>query len=178
LKSLRLAGSVTTNSEIRWKDSIRDAELNSSLSITRPSHVSIGQLPVAAATELSYQVRSGTLDIKDLSASTPATQLRAAGTLSKNSGLRMSASSDNLGEWTPLIASVFPQGLPITVGGHASFNGSVTGQAHRPILKGNLQLHNFETSASKTGNPPRAVHWDSLSTDMEQYFTTERQPSI
>jgi translocation and assembly module TamB len=167
LKSLRLAGSVTTNSEIRWKDSIRDAELNSSLSITRPSHVSIGQLPVAAATELSYQVRSGTLDIKDLSASTPATQLRAAGTLSKNSGLRMSASSDNLGEWTPLIASVFPQGLPITVGGHASFNGSVTGQAHRPILKGNLQLHNFETSASKTGNPPRAVHWDSLSTDMQ-----------
>ncbi|HKR83140.1 MAG TPA: translocation/assembly module TamB domain-containing protein, partial [Terriglobales bacterium] len=167
LKSLRLAGSVTTSSEIRWKDSIRDAELNSSLSITRPSHVSIGQLPVAAATELSYRVRSATLDIKDLSASTPASQLRASGTLSNNSGLRMSASSDNLGEWTPLISSVFPQGLPITVGGHASFNGLVTGQAHSPSLKGNLQLHNFETSASKTGNPPRAVHWDSLSTDMQ-----------
>jgi len=167
LKALRLAGSLTTSSEIRWKDSIRDAELNSSLSITRPSSVPIGQLPLAAATELSYRVRSATLDVKDLSASTPATQLRASGTLSENSGLRISASSDNLGEWTPLISSVFPQGLPITVGGHASFNGLVTGQVHSPTLKGNLQLHNFETSPSPSGYPSRAVHWDSLSTDMQ-----------
>ena len=167
LKSLRLAGSLTTTSEIRWKDSIRDAELSSSVSVAHPSHIALGQLPLTAATQFSYRIRSATLDINDLSANTPATQVRASGTLSEDSGLRLSVSSDNIGEWTPLISGVFPQGMPITVGGHASFNGLVAGRVDSPVLKGNLQLHNFETSVSRNGNQARVVHWDSLSTDVQ-----------
>jgi translocation and assembly module TamB len=167
LKSLRLAGSLTTSSEIRWRESIQNAELSSSLSLTRPSHVSLGQLPVTAATQFSYRVRPARLDIHDLSASTPATQLRASGTLSNDSGLRVSVASDNVGEWATLISKVFPRGTPVTLTGHSAFNGLVTGRMDSPIVKGNLQLHNFETELSRDSHPARAVHWDSLSTEIQ-----------
>jgi translocation and assembly module TamB len=167
LKSLRLAGSLTTSSEIRWKESIQNAELSSSLSLTRPSRVFPGQLPVTATAQLSYRARPATLDIGDLNASTPATQLHASGTLSKDSELRLSVANDNLGEWTPLISAVFPQGPPLRLAGHASFNGLVSGRVDSPTVKGNLQLHNFETSVSPDGTQTRAIHWDSLSTDIQ-----------
>jgi len=167
LKSLRLVGSLATSAEIRWKESVQNAELSSSVSVTRPSHVSLGQLPITAATHFSYRVRSAALDIDDLNASTPATQLRASGTLSKDSGLRLSVASDNLGEWTSLISAAFPQGFPVTLAGNASFNGLVNGRVDSPILKGNLQLHNFGTSVSRDGKQTTALHWDSMSTDMQ-----------
>lgn len=169
LKSLHLSGSLSTSSELHWKDSIQNSEISSSLSVARPARVSAGQVPLTATTQFKYQFQPARLEITDLNASTPASHLRAVGTLSNESALRLSANSDNVNEWTPLLRAAFPQGLPISIRGPAIFNGTVAGRFKSPILKGNLQLHEFDTAVSRQGNPPRTVQWN--------FFTSELQLS-
>jgi len=167
LQAERLAGSVSGSTEIKWKDSIRNAEIASGISVARPSRAIAGQLPVTATTHFDYQAGVASLQINDLTASTPATQVKTAGLLSKNSALRLAVSSDNLGEWTPLIAAVFLEGVPITVAGHAAFNGTVSGRFDNPSFSGNLQLRDFDTSVPQPNHAAKLVHWDSLSTDLQ-----------
>jgi len=167
LKAERLAGSVSGSSEIRWKDSVRNAEIVSAVTVVRPSRAIAGQLPVTATTHFDYQAGPASLQIDDLTASTPATQVRASGLLSKNSGLRLSVASDNVGEWSPLISAAFPQGLPIGVAGHAAFNGTVGGRVDNPSFSGSLQLRDFDTSVPQPNRAAKLVHWDSLNTDVQ-----------
>src|SRR6185437_302661 len=167
LQAERLAGSVSGSAEIRWKDSFRNAGVVSAVSVARPSRAVAGQLPVSATTHFDYQAGSGSLQIDDLTGSTPATQVRASGLLSKNSGLHLSVASDNVGEWTPLISAAFPEGLPIAVSGHAAFNGTVGGRIENPAFSGNLQLRDFDTSIPQSNHAAKLVHWDSLSTDVQ-----------
>jgi translocation and assembly module TamB len=167
LQAERLAGSVSGSSEIRWKDSVRNAEVVSAISVTRSSGTVAGQLPVTATTQFDYQAGTASLQIDNLTASTPATRIRASGLLSKNSGLHLSVASDNVGEWTPLISAVFPQGLPIAVAGHAAFNGTIGGRFDNPAFSGNLQLNDFDTSVSQRNRASKLVHWDSLNTDLQ-----------
>ena len=167
LQAERLAGSVSGNAEFRWRDSVRNADIVSAVSVARPPRAVAGQLPVTASTHFDYQAGPASLRIDDLTASTPATQVRASGTLSRNSGLRLSIASDNVGEWTPLISAAFPKGLPIAVAGRAAFNGTVAGRFDNPSFGGNLQLSDFDTSVPQSKRPPKVVHWDSLTTDLQ-----------
>ena len=167
LQAERLAGSVSGTTDIKWKDSLRNAEIVSSFAVARPPRAVAGQLPVTAATHFDYQAGPASLQIDDLTASTPATQLRASGLLSKNSGLRLSVASDNVGEWNPLISAAFPEGLPIAVAGHAAFNGTVGGRFDNPAFSGNLQLHDFDTSVPQPNRAAKLVHWDSLNADVQ-----------
>lgn len=167
LQAERLAGSVSGSSEIKWKDSIRNVEVVSGITVSRPPRAISGQLPVSATTHFDYQAGPVSLQIDDLTGSTPATQVRASGLLSKNSGLHLSVASDNVGEWTPLISAAFPQGLPIAVAGHAAFNGTVGGRFENPAFSGNLQLRDFDTSVPQPNHAAKLVHWDSLSTDVQ-----------
>ena len=44
IKSERFAGTLSGSSEIRWKDSVENAEITSAISIARPARVSAGEL--------------------------------------------------------------------------------------------------------------------------------------
>ncbi len=167
LKVLPLAGLLSGNSDVRWKDSVRNAEVSSSISIARPARAAAGQIPLSASAHFNYQARPSILQIADLTANTPATQVRASGTLASSNSLRVSVASDNLGEWTPLISAVFPEGLPVAIAGHAAFNGTVGGTDANPVFSGNLQLHDFDTTASTAGGQQKVVHWDSLNADLQ-----------
>jgi translocation and assembly module TamB len=172
VKAVKLAGSVSGSSEIRWKESISDAQISSTLSVVRPSRAAPGQLPLTAAAHFSYDAHPASLQITDLTASTPATQIRASGTLAKTSSLRLSLTSDNVGEWTPLISVLFPEGLPLAVAGRASFNGTVSGSIDNPVYGGNLQLHDFDTSVARENQPAALLHWDSLNADLQVSATS------
>ncbi len=167
VKGLRFAGDLSGTSEIRWKDSAKNAEISSAIAIARPARVSPGELPLTGTTHFNFRLRPAVLDIADLTASTPATQIRAAGTLSDSGSLHVSVASDNIGEWKPLTAALFPEGLPVAVAGHAAFNGSVAGSLTSPAFNGNLQLNDFDTSVARAGAPPVLVHWDSLKADLQ-----------
>jgi translocation and assembly module TamB len=167
IKGERFSGTLSGSSEIRWKDSVANAEINSSISITRPARVVAGELPLAASTHFTYRLHPAVLEISDLAANTPATQIRAVGTISNSNSLRVSVSSDNIGEWKALTSNLFPQGLPLLVAGRAAFNGSVAGIVASPAFNGNLQVYDFDTSMARPGSSPTLVHWDSLKADLQ-----------
>ena len=167
VRALRLSGILSGNTDVRWKDSIRNAEASSVVSITRPTRLSAGELPLDAKARFSYRTRPAAIDIAELTASTPATQLRASGALSKTSSLRLSLVSDNVNEWRSLTSTPLAEGLPVTISGHAAFSGTLTGSLSSPVISGDLQVHDFDTSVPGAGSRRSIVHWDSLNSGLQ-----------
>lgn len=162
---LKFAGDISGTSELRWRNSIEDADISAAGEVTRPNHVRGGEIPLAASFQGAYALRSGDLKIDNLSANTPATQLHASGALSSAAPLRVSFSTSDLHEWQPLTAAIFPAGMPFAVNGRASFNGSAIGRLSDLAISGNLQLQNFETFTPT--NVAEHLHWDSLTADVQ-----------
>ncbi|HZP16598.1 MAG TPA: translocation/assembly module TamB domain-containing protein [Terriglobales bacterium] len=167
IRDLKLAGNASGNAEVHWKESIRQAEISANADVSRPRHVLPGQLPLAASVRGSYDLRSGTLQIANFSASTPSTQMQASGGLSSSSRLRISFASNDVAEWRPFAAAIFPEGLPIVVNGRASFAGYAAGSAPNLTLAGTLLVEDFDSMLSVKGRPRQTVHWDTFSADVQ-----------
>ncbi len=165
MNQLRLAGNISGTSEIAWRQSVRNAEVSLSVAVERPTRVVARQIPLTAVAEVSYSARSGEIQVGNLQASTPATQLRASGALAASSALRLSFSTTDLSEWQPVISEVFPDGFPIEMHGRASFSGTASGGPSNPTLAGNLRVDDFDTQPMK-GSVSEPVHWDSLAADI------------
>lgn len=166
IKDLRLAGDLSGNAEIGWRESWRNAEVSSTFEVARPARESNGQLPLAARGTLRYQLKPNILELSDFTASTPATQVRASGSLNTSAAMRFSFASTNIGEWRPIISALVPESLPIAIRGRAAFSGTVSGAIPDVNLSGNLQLQEFDTALPKrAAGPP--IHWDSLNADLQ-----------
>jgi translocation and assembly module TamB len=166
LKEVKLAGNVSGTSEMRWRQSIRYAEASITAAVAHPARLSGGQIPLTASADASYNARSGELQIGNLQASTPATQLRASGALTSSSALRFSFATTDLREWQPIIAELFPAGPPFSIHGHAAFNGTASGNLSRVLLEGNLQVEDFDTTVAR-GTHTEPVHWDFLAANVQ-----------
>ena len=166
VKDLRLAGDLSGTVDVHWRESWRNTEISSSFAVVRPVREIYGQLPLAANGAVKYEFQSGTLELNNFSASTPATQVHASGVLNSSAATRFSFVSANIGEWRPIISAVMPEGLPIAIRGRAAFTGTLSGYIPDVTLAGNLQLQNFDTSLPKKASGP-PVHWDSLNADLQ-----------
>jgi translocation and assembly module TamB len=163
---LKFAGSVSGDADIRWTRSIRRARVNLTADISPPARVQGGQLPVTGSAIASYDLRSGSLQLTQLFANTPRTQIRAFGSL--ETAIRLSFSSTDLEEWQPVLSQLFPAGMPVMVKGHAGFNGSASGRSAALKIAGNLQVEDFDVAVPPTANlPTRHMHWDSLRADVQ-----------
>jgi translocation and assembly module TamB len=162
---LKLAGDVSGTSQLRWKNSVANAEIVAGLAVERPSRPLPGEIPLTANTHLRYALRPASLEISDLTLSTPATQARASGSLSRASSLTFSLSSNDLREWQPIVAEIFPSGMPAIIHGRAAFNGTATGPLPDVAFSGNLQLENFETYVRASSVEP--FHWDALNCEVQ-----------
>jgi translocation and assembly module TamB len=166
VNQLRLAGNVSGTSEIKWRQSIRNADVSFVAGVERPSRLSAGQIPLTASADATYSARTSELQISSLQASTPATQLRASGGLTSSSALKLSFVTTDLNEWQPVIAELSPAGLPFSIHGRASFNGTASGKLPHIALAGNLQVEDFDVPVTR-GTHTEAVHWDSLTADLQ-----------
>lgn len=166
VKELRLAGDLSGSWEIRWRESVRNAEISSDFSITSPRRILPGQLPLTASGDATYAVRPGTIELSNFAMSTPSTQVRASGSLNSSAALRFSFASTNIGELRPIIAAVVPEGLPVAVRGRAAFAGTLSGTIPNIAVAGNLQLQDFDTSLPGHAAPP-PLHWDALNADLQ-----------
>jgi len=164
---LKLAGVLSGNSELRWSGSIRNAEIGATLDVIRPARLRAGEIPLAASIEGTYNLRSRYLQLTNLSANTPATQAHASGALSSGSTLHVFVDTNNLAEWRPVTAEIFPRGMPFTLNGHATFNGGATGDIFNPLFTGNLQAQDFETALPMKKHAAQQLHWDSLVADIQ-----------
>src|SRR5258708_4282788 len=107
---LRFAGSVSGIADIKWKDSIRDAHTRFTATVERPTRLSAGQIPLAASASGTYDARTRDLQIGNLQATTPATQLRASGALTSSSALTLSFATTDLKECSRSSLTYFPPG--------------------------------------------------------------------
>jgi translocation and assembly module TamB len=163
---LRFAGNVAGTADIKWRDSIYDAETSFNAAVERPTRLAAGQIPLTASAGGTYSARTGEIQIANLQASTPATQLRASGGLTASSALKISFATTDLAEWQPIVTELFPAGTPFNIHGRAAFDGTASGNPSNLRLAGNLQVEDFDASLAN-GIHAEPMHWDSLTAGIQ-----------
>ena len=166
---IKPAGLASGNLEANWKDAIRNTEARFVADVTPPARPANPQFPLTAHVQGVYRAGPGELELAELTASTRATQIHASGTLSSTAALKLSVTTTNLGEWQPVFAAAGYAGqIPVTLKGHASFNGNATGKLSQIAIAGNLQSQDFETLIPATSHTPeKMVNWNALRADIQ-----------
>ena len=169
LSRMNLGGDADGTLEVRWTGSWRNAESAVALDISPPARPSPSQLSLRAHARGTYRAATDELEVAEFTASTRATQFRASGMLASSASLKISANTTDLNEWKPVVSALRgPGALPITLHGHASFNGNASGKPSNLTLAGILQAEDFDLLVPATGRTPeREVHWDSLTAALQ-----------
>ncbi len=168
-QQIKPAGLASGSVEASWRDTIRNLEARFVGDVTPPPQSSNARFPLTAHAQGVYRAGPGELELAELTASTRATQVHASGTLSSTAALKLSVTTTNLGEWQPVFAAAGYAGqIPVTLKGHASFNGTATGKLSQIAIAGNLQSQDFETLIPATSyTPQKIVNWNALRADMQ-----------
>ncbi len=168
------AGLAGGSVDALWKGSPKNADITFALSVIPPLHTAARELPMTAQIQGKYHGVTDSLELTQFSLSTPASKVRASGTLATPSTLHVSISTSNLEEWRPLVGTLGgPTDLPFRVEGDAAFNGVIGGTLSSPTLEGTLVAEDFEFTVPATSRTPeKPVHWDSLATSI-QFSTRE-----
>jgi translocation and assembly module TamB len=166
---IKPAGLASGKVEAHWKDTVRNTEAQFVADVVPPVRPSSAQFPLTAHAQGIYRAAPGELELAELTASTRATQVRASGTLSSAAALKLSVTTTNLGEWQPVFSAAGYSGpIPVTLKGHASFNGTATGKLSQIAIAGNLQSQDFETLIPATSHTPeRMLNWNALRADIQ-----------
>jgi translocation and assembly module TamB len=166
---IKPAGLASGNVEASWKDAIRNTEARFVADVTPPARPVNPQFPLTAHVQGVYRAGPGELELAELTASTRATQIHASGTLSSTAALKLSVTTTDLGEWQPVFAAAGYAGqIPVTLKGHASFNGNATGKLSQIAIAGNLQSQDFETLIpARSHTPEKMVNWNALRADIQ-----------
>jgi translocation and assembly module TamB len=167
------AGSASGTVETRWKGTPRDAEIQFAFDVIPPSHHVQAQTPLRAHAEGVYHVATDSLDLPQFTLAMPNSHIRAAGTLSSTSAVRLSVTTSSLVDWLPFIDAVRGPALwPVVLNGGATFNGGMTGALSSPQLNGVLLVDDFDVTLPATAKTKQIKsHWDSLSTSIEVSFS-------
>ncbi|HEX4489532.1 MAG TPA: translocation/assembly module TamB domain-containing protein [Terriglobales bacterium] len=168
LSRMGLAGSAEGTVDVRWTGPRRNAESVIALDVAPPSRGN-SQLALRAHARGTYRAASDELEVQEFTASTHATQFRAAGKLDSSASLKISINTTDLNEWKPVVSALRgPSRLPVTLHGHASFNGTASGRLLNISISGNLQAEDFNIIVPATSRTPeRDTAWDTLSAALQ-----------
>jgi translocation and assembly module TamB len=166
LDQLRVAGIAAGTLDVKWKGSFSRAEYAISASVVPPARLPANELPLSAQGEAVYRAQSAELELSNLTVSTPTSRVQASGTLSSSATLKISASTNNLNDWKPLVTLLRgPDPLPVDLQGHAAFVGTGVGDLSHAVISGNLTANDFDLLLPATVTAAaRTSHWDSLTT--------------
>ena len=169
LRHFQPVGSATGNVEAIWKGKAQDADISFAFDVTPPQNSQPRELPVAAMLQGKYRGASDSLELTQFNLLTPASKIRASGTLASTSKIHFSVSTSNLEEWRPLVAALGgPTNLPFRVDGNAQFTGVAGGSFSSPTLAGTIVAQDFEFTVPATSRTPeKPVHWDSFSANVQ-----------
>jgi translocation and assembly module TamB len=165
---MHIAGSLAGTVDAVWKGSANNTVADVILDVVAPAAPKAGELGVDAHTHATYRRASDEIVVSEFTASTAATHVRAAGTLSPATSAKLFISTSNLGEWQPiLVAAGYDEPVPIKLHGPASFDGTATGRLSAITFSGKLQSGDFDFVVPATSRTPeKDLHWDSLVTDI------------
>jgi translocation and assembly module TamB len=164
LQRMNLAGSASGSVETRWRGSPHDSESEITLDVTAPKQFSPGQLPIEAHAHATYRNAPGELEVSEFNGNTRATQIHASGIMSTHAALRFTVNTNDLHEWEPVLQALgYQEQLPVTIRGHASFNGNASGRISAIEIAGRLQSQDFETRIPGE----KQIRWDYLAADIQ-----------
>jgi translocation and assembly module TamB len=169
LHRLKVAGAASGTIESQWRGSIRNTQSDITMDVAAPAQLKAGELPLTAHATAKYRAAPGELEVIEFNASTRATQVRAAGTLSSTAAMNLSVTTSDLSEWQPALTAVgYQERIPVVLQGHASFNGTATGRITAIAFAGRLQSEDFDLVIPATSRAPKKnVHCDSLLADVQ-----------
>jgi translocation and assembly module TamB len=196
LDRMNLAGSAGGTVAATWEGSPADLVVDLALNSTPPDKVSEEQLPVTAQLQGRYFARRLLLQLGSFEMSTRNSHLNASGDIGYySSNLKFNLASTDVSEFQPAFDNIAGiQEIPVTLSGHATFAGTLTGPLNKPEIAGHLQATDFDTllktgrkltlTKSQAPAPPpegkQQVHWDSLSADIQYSpsFVAARRGSL
>ncbi len=168
LDRLKLAGSTDGTLETRWKGSPRNAETEIVAQVVAPVRLPAGQLPVSGQARAIYRNAADELEVKEFTAATRSTQVRADGFLSSRTAMHVVVHTTDLAEWQPVLSALgYREPLPINLQGKASFDGTATGKLSAIQFAGKVESQDFDFLLP--ANSHRSAHqlrWDSLVADV------------
>jgi translocation and assembly module TamB len=147
------------NVSVDWTGSPDDLTVAAVLAMSVPDKPSPGLLPLSGTVDAKYFQRGGKVQINQLEAHSPATNLKVSGLLGvypveRPSNLVIHLVNHNLGEFDHVLKAldlgVNGQpgigGLPVQLHGDATFDGEGSGSLVDPAFKGHLNAKQFSTS--------------------------------
>lgn len=158
LSKMNLAGLASGAVDAKWTGSIANAVATVAIDVVPPTQLLPGQLPLTARARASAAAGSGRLELTELSAETRATHVTASGVLGlRNSSLKLSVATTDMGEFKPLLATLRPGRLPVDVHGSASFVGTASGTLKSPMIAGHLDIRDFDSLLVTTPAAPATM---------------------
>jgi hypothetical protein len=169
LDRLRLAGSTSGTIETRWSGSPHRAETDLAVDVTAPANPAPRQLPLTAHGNAIYRNAADELEIRAFDASTRATKVSAQGTLSSRAALRVSVRTTDLSEWQAAsLALGYQEQIPVTLQGHASFEGTASGKVSAIQFAGKMESRDFDFLIPATSMASETqVRFDELAADVQ-----------
>ncbi len=169
LDRLDFVANASGTVDLLWVGSVRDAETRLKLALSPPQRQEPNEIPLHGPVEGVYRGSRDELEVNTLHLATNASDITASGSLSATSSMRVTLTSHNVKEWTPLIAAAYGSSrLPFVVHGWASLTGSGTGRVSALTFNGNLEAYDFETTVPATETTAsHAIHWDALATTVQ-----------
>ncbi len=169
LNRLGLVGNATGNVDVTWTGALANSEVRLKLNLANPQKIASDEIPVRGEVDLIYRSIKDDLDVTQLHAVTPGSELTAAGDLLANPSLHFTITSHNVREVSPLLEVVFKERpLPFFIHGWATLSGNASGPLSAMSMNGNLAAYDFDSRLPATQKlAARTIHWDAMSTALQ-----------
>ena len=145
------------NGTVDWTGDASDLVAHTSATLSPSVPTPANEVPLSGIVDAAYFQKNGSVQIKQLQAQTPATQIEVSGGLgvypvSRLSTLQVNLQTTNLGEFDETLTAFGVsehgkkgvQALPIHLQGQAQFHGTISGNLLDPDVKGHLIASNFD----------------------------------
>ncbi|WP_158748050.1 translocation/assembly module TamB domain-containing protein [Acidobacterium sp. S8] len=142
---------------VDWTGDASDLSAHAAVILSPSARTPANEVPLTGVVDATYSQKNGNVQIKQLQAHTPGTQVDVSGGLgvypvSRPSTLQVNLETTNLGEFDEALTAlgVSSQGkkgvqaIPLHLQGQAQFHGTVSGSLVDPDVKGHLVANNFD----------------------------------
>jgi translocation and assembly module TamB len=127
------SGPVTARGDL---NNLSNTQANIQLAIAPGAH----GLPLSGRLNATYTGATKTIDVAPSHLSLPHSRLDLSGSLGRQ--LQVHLTTRDLNDFTPALGSA-AKSLPVTLGGQATFDGTVTGAVAKPHVQGHIAMTNF-----------------------------------
>ncbi|MBV8437012.1 MAG: translocation/assembly module TamB [Silvibacterium sp.] len=156
-RNLGFSSNVSGPVNLDWTGSSASFVMDAKLALVAPATPPDGEVPLNGTIDGQYINPTGTVNIRNFTANTPATQIQVSGVLgayplSRASKIDVNLTTTNLAEFDRTLTTVGlssngktgVKAIPVALHGQAAFHGTITRSILSPDVIGHLSATNFD----------------------------------